>query len=681
MMMAFKPLPFNQPKPLQKLKSPLASKPSISESVIRNTHALEELETALPDAIESEFTPLPENEYDDDVIDYPLNTPEPQEDPYAHIPFIEPTEEISHTVEVPVALPALKANTQPLWRIGDILIAKGFITQEQLRKALTESRATGGTLGSILTRVGIITDEQLGMCLAELHGLEYISVKDISLKPEVIELLPVDFIKQHLVLPHRIDVEHERLEIIIAHPDKTRIIDDIALMTRYRVVAKVCTHSELSQMIDKHFSMSYASEEVLEALEVDVAQNANTENDTNPLTDDVNADSAPVVQFVNGLLNDAIERNTSDIHIEPQPQRLLVRLRIDGILVEAQSLGAKVAPAIVSRIKILANMDISERRRPQDGRIKHRVGSTSIDMRVNTIPTQFGEKVVIRILKGNSGSSQLSTLGLSRQDAATLYKMIRAPHGIILVTGPTGSGKTTTLYAALRDIATTERNISTIEDPVEYILPGINQMQVQHRAGLTFATCLRALLRQDPDVIMVGEIRDKETLEAAFHAAMTGHLVFSTIHTNSCAKTVARLLDMGAPPYLVSTSIVGVMAQRLVRSLCPHCKSPVQQVTEEDMELLEIDATAVKNIQLYQAVGCELCNHTGYKGRRGLYEIMPIDRDVARLIDENASTVQIEDVAIKKGMTVLLADARRLVLEGATTTQEVRRTLGYGIGG
>jgi type IV pilus assembly protein PilB len=565
-------------------------------------------------------------------------------------------------------------------RIGDILIRKGFVSQEQLKKALTESRATGGTLGSILTRVGAITDEQLGMCLAELHGLEYIRAKDINLKPEVIDLLPSEFIKQHLAVPHRIDSEQERLEVIIAHPDKTRIIDDIALMTRYRVIAKVCTRSELSQVIDKYFSLSYAADEVLEALEVDVAQNNKGDDETSLVTDDVNADSAPVVQFVNGLLNDAIERNTSDIHIEPQPQRLLVRLRIDGILIEAQSLGPKVAPAVVSRIKVMANMDISERRRPQDGRIKHRVGSSSIDMRVNTIPAQFGEKVVIRILKGNSGSSQITNLGLSRQDASMLHRMIRAPHGIILVTGPTGSGKTTTLYAALRDIATSERNISTIEDPIEYVLPGINQMQVQHRAGLTFATCLRALLRQDPDVIMVGEIRDKETLEAAFHAAMTGHLVFSTIHTNSCAKTVARLLDMGAPPYLVSTSIVGVMAQRLVRSLCPHCKEPVSTMTDEDRELLNRDDTDLLGLNLHRAVGCDLCNNTGYKGRRGLYEILPIDRDIARLIDENASTVQIEDVAIRKGMTTLLDDARRLVMEGATTTQEVRRTLGYGVG-
>jgi len=564
-------------------------------------------------------------------------------------------------------------------RIGTILVDRGFIRADQLEKALAESKSSGGPLGSILIRSGAVNEDQLGMCLAELHGLEYIRAQDIILKPEVIAMIPEDFVKKNLVIPHWINTEQERLEVIIAHPDRTNVLDEIALMTRYRVVAKVCTTTELVALIDTYYARNFVAEDVLEELEKDVISTTGDSAEEAEKAMEINADSAPVVKFVNGLFNEAIDRGASDVHLEPQAKRLLVRMRIDGILTETHSLGVKIAPAIISRMKVMANMDISERRRPQDGRIKHKTGSSSVDMRANTIPIQFGEKMVLRVLKMSTGAGQLDKLGMSDENMNILSKMIRSPHGIILVTGPTGSGKTTTLYASLRDISSVERNVTTIEDPIEYVLAGINQMQVQPKAGLTFAKCLRALLRQDPDVIMVGEIRDKETLEAAFHAAMTGHLVFSTIHTNSCAKTVARLFDMGAPPYLVSTSIVGIIAQRLVRSLCRHCKAPAH-ATKADLELLGMDPNTQDTPVLHKAVGCNECGDTGYKGRVGIYEIMPINREISRLIDEQASTVQIEDMAIQNGMKRLLDDARRLVLEGITTTQEVRRTLGYSVG-
>ncbi len=552
---------------------------------------------------------------------------------------------------------------------------RGFLTPTQIADALSESKATGATLGTIVTRAGYVTEEQLGMCLAELHGMEYIRGKDIYIKPEVASLIPANFIKTHLVLPHRLDTEAERLEVIIAHPDNTRVLDDIALMTRYRVIAKVCTTSEISHLIDQFFATKYVAEELIEALETDVFLNKEEEpEDISSM--EVNADSAPVVQFTNVLLTEAIEKGASDIHLEPQPQRFLIRFRIDGILKEIHSLGIKMAPAIISRLKVMAKLDVSERRRPQDGRLKHAYGSTSVDMRINTIPLSFGEKMVIRVLKMSASSGQLSKLGMDDENLKRLMQMIHAPNGIVLVTGPKGSGKTTTLYAALRNIASPEHNISTIEDPVEYVLAGINQMQVQPKAGLTFASSLRALLRQDPDVIMLGEIRDSETLEAALQAAMTGHLVLSTVHANSCAKTVARLLDMGAPSYLVSTSVVGIVAQRLVRSLCPSCKK-LTTPSEEDLELLGEPKADEAPYQIHEAVGCAQCDFSGYIGRRGIHEVLMMNREIAQLIDDGASSVTIEDTAIKHGMKLLLDDAKRLVKLGVTTTKEVRRTLGH----
>ena len=435
-----------------------------------------------------------------------------------------------------------KPTSQTL-RIGDILVEKGFLTPTQIEGALSESKATGHTLGTIVTRSGYVTEEQLGMCLAELHGMDYIGGANIYIKPEIANLIPANFIKAHLVLPHRLDVETGRLEVIIAHPDNTRVLDDIALMTRYRVVAKVSTTSELSKLIDQFFATKYVAEELIEALETDVFLNAEEEQE-DISNMEVNADSAPIVQFTSVLLTEAIEKGASDIHLEPQPQRFLIRFRIDGILKEMHSIGIKMAPAIISRLKVMAKLDVSERRRPQDGRLKHAYGSSFVDMRINTIPLSFGEKMVIRVLKMNANSGQLNKLGMDDENLKQLSKMIHAPHGIVLVTGPTGSGKTTTLYAALKNISSPEHNISTIEDPVEYLLPGINQMQVQPKAGLTFASSLRALLRQDPDVIMLGEIRDAETLEAALQAAgarrLGGPYLCAGRRRRTCAARRAR---------------------------------------------------------------------------------------------------------------------------------------------
>ena len=600
------------------------------------------------------------------------------------------TPQNTQSTALPYSMSLKQALLQPLpipeavvtKRIGTILLEKGLVSPEKLSRALAEAKASGEPIGKVLVSSGFVTEEQLGKGLAELHQLDYISVKGLVLKPEIMKLLPEDFIRQNCIIPHHLDLEEGRLEVIMARPDKTKVLDDIALMTRYRVTVKLSTSSELSDILDAYYAKRYSADQVLEALEVDVLKNelfdASGNNAALELEIEAAANSAPVVQFVNALLTEAADRNASDIHIEPQPQRLLVRFRKDGILHEAKSLSLKMASSIISRIKVIAGMDISERRRPQDGRIKHTVGSNSVDMRVNSIPLAYGEKLVIRLLKMNAGTSGIENLGLDPEDKKKLAKLIRSPHGIILVTGPTGSGKTSTLYASLRDINTPDRNISTIEDPIEYVLPGVNQMQVQPKAGLTFASCLRALLRQDPDILMVGEIRDSETLDAALNASLTGHLVFSTIHTNSTAKTISRLLEMGAPSDLVSTSVIGIIAQRLVRKLCDHCKEPYT-ATPDERDILGLSATDPA-VTLHKSVGCKHCNDTGFSGRTGLYELMPVSRDLAQLIDAGISSVALEDAAVQEGMKTLAMQGKVKALKGETTLSEVVRVLGFELG-
>lgn len=561
-------------------------------------------------------------------------------------------------------------------RIGDVLIEEGYVTQQQLEQALSEGRATGAPLGAVLIKLGFVDERTLGMALAKLHGLKYIDTHDIELQDEVMRLVPADFIRRHMVVPLSVDMGSKRLEVIMARPDNLQVLDEIALLTGFRPIPRVSTHKELVGLLDKYYQQRSSAEEALAKLEEEMSEDDSIYSGsiTSDLEAEMAADDAAVVQLVNSILIEAIDSDASDVHIEPQKERLLIRFRIHGILHEVKSLPKKTSNAVVSRIKVASGMDIAERRRPQDGRMKLKVGSQEIDMRVNTIAVMFGEKICIRLLKPNATTGGLEKAGLTPDEVKRITKMIRAPHGIILVTGPTGSGKTTTLYSCLREINSPERNITTIEDPVEYPLSGINQTQVSHKAGLTFALCLRAILRQDPDVVMVGEIRDEETLEAAIHAALTGHLVFSTLHTNSTAKTVTRLLEMGAPAYLVSSAVIGILAQRLVRRICTKCKV-AYTATEEELATLGI-ANPEKPVTLHRGEGCERCNNSGYEGRIGLYEIMNMSRTVGELIENNASTYQIQDAAVKEGMFTLGMDGKRKVLAGLTTVDEVTRVLG-----
>jgi type IV pilus assembly protein PilB len=567
-------------------------------------------------------------------------------------------------------------------RSGDILIEEGYITQLQLDQALSEGRATGAPLGAILLKLGYIEEVALGKALAILHGLKYIETATLELDPEVMRLVPSDFIKRHMVVPLSIDKEHKRLEVIMARPDNLQVLDEIALLTGYRPIPRVSTHKEIVNLLDKYYSTRASSDDAMAKLAEDLSRDDSiySEGITSDLEAEMAADDAPVVQLVNSILIEAIESDASDVHIEPQKERLLVRFRIHGILKEVKSIPKKMSAAVTSRIKVSSGMDIAERRRPQDGRMRLQVGSQEIDMRVNSLAVQFGEKIVIRLLRPNATSGGLEKLGLTEHEVKRINKMIRSPNGIILVTGPTGSGKTTTLYSCLREINSPERNITTIEDPVEYPLAGINQTQVSHKAGLTFALCLRAILRQDPDVVMVGEILDEETLEAAIHAALTGHLVFSTLHTNSTAKTITRLLEMGAPPYLVSSAVIGILAQRLVRRICSKCKVTYPALPEE-LAILGLPHHPDKPVPLAKGTGCNRCQGTGYEGRVGLYEIMNVDREVGELVEQKASIYNIQDAAVKAGMLTLEMDGKRKILAGLTTIEEVTRVLGLDLGG
>lgn len=569
----------------------------------------------------------------------------------------------------------------PQRRIGDILIEENLINKQQLEYALSQSGATGTPLGTTLVKMGLLDEQTLGRVLAKLHGLQYLDTSQMELKADIIKYLPDDFIKRHMVVPISVDLQQKRIEVIMARPDNLRIMDEVALISGLRPIPRVCGYKEILRLLDSYYRKRASSEDALAKLEEDLSKEGNiyAEGISAELEAEIAADDAPVVQLVNSILIEAIEGGASDVHIEPQKERLLVRCRVDGILREVKSIPKKMASAVISRIKVVSGMDIAERRRPQDGRMKLNVSAQDIDMRVNSMAVQFGEKIVIRILKPTaSAAGNLQKLGLSAEEAKRINKMIKDPHGIILVTGPTGSGKTTTLYGCLTEINTPERNITTIEDPIEYPLAGINQTQVSHKAGLTFALCLRAILRQDPDVIMVGEIRDKETLDAAIHAALTGHLVFSTIHTNSTSKTISRLLEMGAPAYLVSSAVIGIVAQRLVRMICTHCKTSYP-ATPEELEILKLGNDQAVN--LYKGQGCEKCGYTGYAGRVGLYEIMNITRDIQELIDTHASTFAIQDAAIKNGMLTLAMDGKRKILQGLTTLDEVTRLLGLDLEG
>lgn len=552
--------------------------------------------------------------------------------------------------------------------IGRILAEKGIINEEALQKALDEQKHSKERLGSILLRLGAITEDDMLNALSLQLGIPRISLNDFPKIPPVIEPhLSLKFLKQYMIVP--VDKKDNMVIAAMADPLDFFAIDAIQISTGLLVEPRICSEKDIISAIDNYYAKGAATmEKIIGTMEEKEGEKPawEIEDDVEHLKD--MAQEAPIINLVNLVIAQAIEKKASDIHIEPFEDKLNIRYRIDGILHHIDSPPKQLHPAIASRIKIMSKLNIAERRLPQDGRIKTRILDKDIDIRVSAVPTLYGESIVMRLLDSSSIIG-LKELGFSPNTRSEFERMIKTPYGMLLVTGPTGSGKTTTLYAAIGMTDKSQKKVITIEDPIEYYLDAINQIQVKPKIGLTFANGLRSIVRQDPDVIMVGEIRDLETADISIHAALTGHLVFSTLHTNDAAGAVTRLMDMGIESYLISSSLIGVLAQRLVRVICNNCKMPVPP-DAETMKILGIDKPHFK---IYKGVGCDACGNTGYKGRTGIFELMPVHDEIRLLIVEKKGSNIIKRKAIELGMKTLREDGWEKVRHGITTMEEVVR--------
>jgi general secretion pathway protein E len=551
------------------------------------------------------------------------------------------------------------------------LVEQGGISPEVLDRARERLR-DGKDIGDVLLEMGALTADRWGEIVARYYGLPFIDTLQTDSVPlELVARLPIQFAKRHNLLP--ITVDGEVVVVATANPSLIGPIDDLRLLFGKAVRAVVAPAPQIADAINRVYDRASGSTaELVSGLDVERLDLMATELDEPQDLLDAN-DEAPIIRLVNQLIFQAVKDRASDIHIEPFERQLVVRFRIDGILYDIVKPPKRFQPVIVSRVKIMAGLNIAEKRLPQDGRIRTKIAGKDVDIRVSVIPTAFGERIVMRLLDRSATLLPLDDLGLAGQNLKTVQRLIHQSHGIILVTGPTGSGKTTTLYGALQKINSNEKNIITIEDPIEYQLAGVGQMQVNPKIELTFANGLRSILRQDPDVIMVGEIRDMETAEIAIHAALTGHLVFSTLHTNDSFGAVTRLVDMGIEPFLVSSSVIAVMAQRLVRRVCAKCRTPVQPSSEQLRELGISPAEAAQGTVFHPGAGCPQCKQTGYRGRIGIHELLIVDDDVRSLIMKNSDAATIRRDATSRGMPTLRDDGTRKVLEGLTTIEEVMR--------
>jgi len=551
-------------------------------------------------------------------------------------------------------------------RLGEILLREGLITQDQLKKALLEQKNTGMRLGYTLVKLGFVEETEISKMLARQYRMPAVDLSRFEVDPKILKLLPPDVAIKHAVLP--LKREGRTLTVAIADPNNVTAIEDIKFITRCDVFPVIAGEYTLRNAIEKYYQQSDAQ---LQTLLKDIEAAEDLEVVEEEVDEDVKAqdlaDDAPVVKLINGLLTDAVKRGASDIHIEPFEHELRVRYRVDGALQEVMKPPVKMRAALTSRIKIMAQLNIAERRVPQDGRIKLKMGARVIDFRVSTLPVLFGEKIVLRILDKGNLTLDLKTFGFEPKAEENLLRAIENPYGMVLVTGPTGSGKTTTLYSALSRINQIDVNIMTAEDPVEYNLLGINQVLVRNDVGMTFAAALKAFLRQDPNIIMVGEIRDLETGSIAIKAALTGHLVLSTLHTNDAPSTITRMVDMGIEPFNVASAVNLIAAQRLVRRICKDCKTQ-HEYTPEEMHAFAIDK---KEGPFFKGAGCDTCAGTGYRGRQGLYEVMALTSPLRREILKGASTEELRDLAVKEGMLTLRMDGMLKVKKGVTTLEEV----------
>jgi len=591
-------------------------------------------------------------------------------------------------------------------RLGELLIKRNYITPDQLKKASDEQKLKGGRLESNLVRLGYIKEDELLSFLSAQYRVPSVKISKMEINPTVMKLIPSSISKKYFIMP--INRVGSKLTLAMADPSNIVVIDEIKFMTGFNVEPVVASETEIIDAIKKYYggggnvaglgSVSFqASDYDLEEGKINFLDGISLDDDVvdvddfdklvhgavdnvevveggpNPLEESIDMEG-PIIKIVNGILIKAIKLGASDIHFEPYERTFRVRYRVDGVLRRDMALPIQIKNAMTSRLKIMARLDIAEKRLPQDGRIKLRMGKgREMDFRVSTIPTLFGEKVVLRLLDKAALQLDMTKLGFEESSLDDLNGAIHKPVGMILVTGPTGSGKTTTLYSALSELNKESENIMTAEDPIEYNFMGINQVQMHEEIGLTFASALRSFLRQDPDIIMVGEIRDFETAQIAVQAALTGHLVLSTVHTNDAPGTITRLVDMGIEPFLISSAVILILAQRLIRKICMDCREPIK-VHPQLLIDLGIPPDEVKSFPVYKGKGCPICNNTGYKGRVGLYEVMPMKEEVKELVLSRASTTEIKKEAMRLGMKTLRQSGIAKIKDGVTTIEEVLRS-------
>lgn len=553
-------------------------------------------------------------------------------------------------------------------RIGDVLVAAGAITEEQLQEGLAKQKETGRKLGNALVDLGFISNDMLITVLTTQLGIDYIELKGAKIEEKVIHMVPENMVTKYQAIPIEIDPDNPNiLKVAMADPMDIMAMDDIGLVTNLQVEPMLASEEGIRNAIDKY----YGSAQAMEAAEAYRQEQQNVLGGGDEEEGNEEIDNSPIVLLVKQIIEGGVRQRASDIHIEALENSVRVRYRIDGALKQVMSYDLSILAGITARIKIIGGMDIAEKRKPQDGRITIMVDRREFDVRVSILPTVFGEKSVMRLTSKDGLTKPKSALGFDAEQEKVFDNILSNPHGIILVTGPTGSGKSTTLYTSLSELNTEDVNIITVEDPVEANINGINQVQVNNKADMTFAAALRSILRQDPDIIMIGEIRDGETAGIAVQAAITGHLVVSTLHTNSAASTITRLIDMGIESYIAGDAVVGVIAQRLVRRLCTTCKQP--RLVEDD-ERVQLGVPAdEEDVIIYEPQGCPLCNDTGYSGRIGVYEMMPVSRELQAVIASGATADVIEKQALKEGMLTLKMGAAKHVLDGITSIAEMNK--------
>lgn len=553
---------------------------------------------------------------------------------------------------------------------GELLLRSNMINEDQLAQAVQIQMEKGhqSRLGEVLVQMQAITEAQLLEVLAKQLRIPFVkSIHDREIPEELIKKVPTRFAKKHQVLP--IGYKNEAVLVSTSDPLNTAVLDDVRMLLEMPIIVAATPSAVITEAINRSYDRASTADTAIEDLNQEVIDDQALQEPVDLLDSE---DEAPIIRLVNSLMYRAVKDRASDIHVEPYEKEVSVRFRIDGNLYDILKIPKRLQNSVSSRIKLLGSLNIAEKRLPQDGRIRIKIAGKDIDLRLSTIPTAHGERIVMRILDKSAVILDLQSLGFETTMYSRMEDLISRPFGIILVTGPTGSGKTTTLYAALSKINREDINIITVEDPIEFQLAGIGQIQVNEKIGLTFANGLRSILRQDPDVVLIGEIRDRETAEIAVQASLTGHLVLSSLHTNDACSSISRLVDMGVEPFLVATSLVGIIAQRLVRRLCPHCRQP-HQATADELARLGLEKIP-SQATVYRAQGCEQCYHTGYRGRVGIYELLSIDEDLRSVILKNADAVSIRRAATSKGFRPMRYDGLRKILQGVTTIEEVLAT-------